>query len=128
MNELKYRQRKPDKETEMLRIWNTKKGSEEAKELEEATKDSVEINYKGMKLQITGFTTMRDKKTKKLIFAYKFKHDEKFVLYYIPNNNEKGKDCFKLIQAVVGMTGRYNLQNMEDNFKSIYAEYGGKLK
>ncbi len=126
-NELKYQKRKPDKETELLRIWTSDKDSEEAKEIDEATKDSVEINYKGMKLQMTGFNLLEDKKTKRLIFAYKFKHDEKFVLYYIPDNNKEGKKCLRFIQGFIRLGG-YHLQDMQENLKSIYAEYGEKLK
>ena len=121
-SKLKYQERKPDKETELLRMWKTDKDSEEAKEIDEVFKDGIEINYKGMKLKITGFNVMRDKKTDELIFAYKFEHDEKFILYYSPNNDERGKKVVKLLTDL-GRLGGYNIQNMEDNLKSIYAEY-----
>ena len=126
-SELKYRQRKPDKETELLRMWKTDKDSEEAKEIDEVFKDSVEINYKGMKLQITGFNIMIDKKTNKLVFTYKFKHDEKFILYYLPDNNKQGKKVLGTLQNLA-MLGGYNMQNMEENLKSIYAECGEEVK
>ena len=124
-SELKYRQRKPDKETELLRMWKTDKDSEEAKEMDEVFKDSIEIDYKGMKLKITGFNIMREKKTNKLVFAYKFKHDEKFILYYTPNNNKKGKKVLATLSDLA-VLGGYNMQNMEENLKSIYAEHGGE--
>ena len=122
-SKLKYRQRKPDKETELLRIWTPKKGSEESKEIEEATKNnSIEINYKGMKIQICGFNTLTNNKTNKMIFAYKFRHDEKFVIYYIPDNNLEGQKCFNQIRYILELGG-YGLQNMEENLKSVYAEF-----
>lgn len=126
MNELKYRKRKPDKETELLRMWKTEKDSEEAKEIDLATKDgSFGISYKGMKLQICGFNLITNKITNKLIFAYKFKHEEKFVIYYVPNNNKEGQKCLESIQTFIKLGG-YGLQNMEEQLKSMYAEYGGK--
>ncbi len=124
-NEMLYKKRKPDKETELNRMWTTKKGSKESKEFDKMNKDAIDINYKGMKLKIYGFNTMTHKITKKLVFAYKFKHEEKFVLYYIPDNNKEGQTCLKSIQPFIELGG-YDLQNMEENLKSTYAEYGGK--
>ena len=127
MEKPKYQKRKPDKETELLRMWILDKNSKESKEFEEKTKDSTEITYKDMKIKITGFTELRDKKTNKLKFAYKFKHDERFVVYYVPDNNKEGMKCLEIIKRLIPLGG-YNLQNMEEQLKSIYAELGEKLK
>ena len=126
-NKLLYQKRKPDKETELLRMWTSKKGSKEAKQLDKMDKDAIDIKYKDMKVKICGFTTMTHKVTKKLIFAYKLKHEEKFVLYYIQDNKREGQRCLSFIQSFIEFGG-YNLQNMEENLKSMYAEHGGKKK
>ena len=76
----KYQKRKPDKETELLRIWELEKDSEESKEFEEKTKDSTEITYKDMKIKMTGFTELRDNKTNELKLAYKFLPIEAYPL------------------------------------------------
>ena len=123
----KYQKRKPDKETELLRIWELEKDSEESKEFEEKTKDSTEITYKDMKIKMTGFTELRDNKTNELKLAYKFKHDEKFVIYYVPDNNKEGMKCLEIIKGLVPLGG-YNLQNMEEQLKSIYEEIGKDKK
>lgn len=121
-----YRNRKPDKETELIRMWSTKTNSKESKDIQKRTKDnSFKIKYKDMEIEACGFTILTHKETKKLMFAYKFKHDERFIIYYIPEENKNNEDCkkaFEIIKMASNMSG-YNLQDMRENLKSIYEEF-----
>jgi hypothetical protein len=93
-----YEDRKPDKETELLRIWSTdkKKNKEEFEEMENIKdNNSFEIEQDGIKMQGFGFNLIREKETKEVIMAWKIKYptdknEEPFLLYYF-NNTEAGK-------------------------------------
>ena len=78
-----YRKDKPDFEDEKLRMWTQPK--ENAKDL--IDEDAIKIKLSdGTEIMLGGFTQLKDKKTKELIFAYKIKHREKTLLYYVPKN------------------------------------------
>lgn len=76
--------RKPDRETESLRIWYSTKEKEK-----EIIKNGFEIiTKKGNKLQMIGFSTITHKKTNKILFAWKIKDNHNF-LFYSPKKTEK---------------------------------------
>ena len=77
---MKITDRKPDKEAESLKLWRVPKDNKEAKEMD---KGSIKVDIgEGIEMQLVGFTTMHTKDTDKLVFAYKFRHDKKLVMYY----------------------------------------------
>lgn len=83
-----YRSRKPDLETESIRAWVSNK--EEAKEAEktaEEEKHPIVIHCEnGFQMRLMGFTKFIDKGTEQIIFAYKFKKENKTVIYYTPDD------------------------------------------
>lgn len=84
---LRYIKRKPDLNTESLKAWISRK--DEVEELEKIAKDEkhkIEIICKnGFKMRLMGFTKMMDKKTNKIVFAYKFKKENRTIIYYVPD-------------------------------------------
>jgi hypothetical protein len=54
-------------------------------------KDGIDVPYKGMTLKLCGFNKVVDPKTKKLKFAWKFKHEDKLVLIYNPDGIKAGE-------------------------------------
>ena len=62
--ESRYRKRKPDLETESLRIWTSKEPEvNEVKKLAEDEKHKIEVDCgDGFKMRLVGFTKMIDKK------------------------------------------------------------------
>lgn len=114
-----YHNRKPDKETEMFRSWKLNKNEVD----KDYAKDSVKINYKGMELSICGFTTMMENnKKKELVFAYKFKHEDKVIIYYEPEKTSKTKEIIEMISSMATLFG-YRLQDMKETLESVYQEY-----
>jgi hypothetical protein len=113
--------RKPDFETESLRMWRTKKGSKEFSEAKAS--EGFELDIGNGKLKFCGFTEGRDKDNK-LVFAYKFKHEEKNVLFYFPKeykDNEGIKQVMDFLEKIAVSMG-YELTNVEDMLKSIKME------
>jgi hypothetical protein len=110
--ESSYRKRKPDLETESLRIW-TSIGIEakEVKKLAEEGKHKIEVDCgKGFKMRLIGFTKMIDEKTDQIVFAYKFKKRDRIIMYYLPDNlTQENKQKIKIfmtkVQAIAGMIG-----------------------
>lgn len=119
--EIKTIKRKPDFETESLRMW-TSKGEEKEKMIEKTKDVGFMVKYKDMEIKMLGFTEIRDKKTKKIVFAYKIKHDKRIVLFYIKDkNNIKVKavlECFE------GNPFSYEIQDVDNVLKNIYNEKG----
>ena len=123
MKEPLYRKRPCDRETESLRIWKTDKDSKEAKEMKDL--EGFKVKYKGMELKCMGFSEIRNKKGK-LVFAIKFKHEDKLLLYYIPDKISK-KDKEKMDIALEGIQELnkvfgYEIKDMKEVLKNIYNE------
>jgi len=111
--------KKPDMETELFRSWAVPKDDKE-----ELGGKGFKINYKGMELNLTGFTIGTDKTTNELIFAYKFKHEDKIILYYTPDV-EKAKSIIEPMKDFMVLLG-FQFQDMTETLESVYQEY--KLK
>ena len=111
---------KPTKETELLRIWEVDKNKKP--QCLENEKEGFEVDLgEGMKIKTIGFTEARHKKTKELIFAYKFKHESKFVIYYIPKETDETKMFLEKLKEITSIIG-YNLQDLKENMKSMKQE------
>ena len=113
--------KKPDFETESFRAWLPTD-----KELKEniATKSDLKIKYKDVEFVLTGFTKCY--KHDKLVFAYKFKHESKLILYYIPETEDKTqmeetKTALNLLKNLSEIAN-YNIQDAMDTFKNMYLE------
>ena len=108
---------KPDIETESLRIWkHNKKAKDEYKET-----NGIEVKIDGETFKLCGFIKCFDKKTNDFKIAYKFKHSEKMVLYYIPKETKGCEEILKEMRGFLGTLG-YHFQNIEDNFKNISSQ------
>ena len=108
-------------ETEMLRIWEVDKKSR--KDFEELkNKKGFDINIdNGLKMKCMGFTEIRNKKTRQLLFAYKFKHETRSILYYFPSEDKKIRKLLELLK-ILSSELNYQLQNIDQSFKSIREE------
>lgn len=123
---MKYHKRKPDLDLESFRAWIPTK--EETEELKKEVK-GISIKYKDIELQLTGFSiAYADNRKKKPIFAWKFKHENKMVMYYcfdikkLPTKELRNQAiAVKKIKDVAEMAG-YGTLNMEEQFKSVYLE------
>jgi len=115
--------RKPDFETESFRAWNVK-DSEKEKVIKETKEEHPIIIKQGdMELQLNGFTKAIDRKTDKVVFAFKFKHEGKLIMYYIPDklskeNQEKVKNWFEEVSPVCTLMN-YQLENVSKFLKNI---------
>lgn len=103
------------KETEMFRMWKLidKKISEDEK-----GEEILEVD--GIKLNLIGFTTMKDE-DKKLVLAYKFKHDKKIILYYVPEMNEEVNKIIQILEQTANMI-KYSFDNLDETLKSAVQE------
>ena len=108
---------KPTKETEMLRIWD--KGDKECKK--DYDKGFMIDLGDGIEMKAIDFTEMRDKKTNELVFAYKFKHEAQFILYYIPKENKEIEKIMEFLKIIASQIN-YGLQDLKENMKSMKAE------
>ena len=83
-----YRNRKPDLETESIRAWvSNKDEAKEAEKIAEEEKHPIVIHCEnGFQMRLMGFTKFIDKETEEIIFAYKFKKENKTVIYYKPDD------------------------------------------
>ena len=110
---------KPTKETEMLRIWDKGKDKECKKDYED--KGFMIDLGDGIEMKAIGFTEVRKKDTNELMFAYKFKHEAQFILYYIPKENQEIKKTMKMLKLIASQIN-YELQDLKENMKSMKAE------
>ena len=123
INEKGYPDRNPDKETESFRMWVTGKKDTN---IEEEMKDCPKIVYEGIEIAIGGFNVVYDKPItmpdKKVMFAYKFKHDKKDILYYISDEaTEVHKESIKMIKTLANSMN-YVTTDMRDTLKSMKVE------
>lgn len=110
--------RTPDKETESLRIWNSKPNEV----IEDEEEDGFEVESEnGMKIKCIGFTKIFHKETKELLFAYKFKHEKKFVLYYMPKETPQAIEVFEFLDYMTMNIG-YGLQDIKETLKGVQYE------
>lgn len=117
---------KPTKETEMLRIWEQKDVSK--KKLKEFDKEEgFEITLdNGTKIKAMGFTEMRNKDTKELVFAYKFKYPEdgcKFIIYYDAAKTDETAKMVSMLEGVAKMGG-FEINDFDEHLKSVEVESG----
>jgi hypothetical protein len=121
---MEYHKRKPDKETESLRIWKTdkKEHPKEAEELEKFKDEGIEIPYKDVKFKILDFNTARNPKTNELMFAWKFKHKEKLILIYNPSNT----DVTPFLSIMQGLG--FEIHDVMETLKNAYNEECMNLK
>lgn len=121
---LNYRERKPDLETESFRAWGVRSEEKKAIIKEATEKHPIIIKQGDMKFHLTGFNKGIDKKTGKVIFAYKFKHEDKFILYYISDKISKEKQIkikeyfFEALSQNCILIN-YKLQNVKETLKNI---------
>ena len=69
--------KKPLMETESFRAFLC--GKEEREEMK--TEDTFKLKYKDMEIGLTGFVKVINS-DKKIVFLYKIKFDEKYIMYY----------------------------------------------
>jgi len=107
----------PTRETEKFRMWVKDKSKDNGNLKEYAEEEGFEVELEdGNKIKCVGFTEYT--KDDKLMFAYKFKHEDKFIIYYNPSKDENFLNLLKSVALVSG----YNLQDMEETLKSIREE------
>ena len=117
---LRYEKRKPDLETESIKAWVSKgKESEEIDKVAQDEEYKIEIKCKnGFIMRLMGFTKMFDKKTNEIVIAYKFKHDKKVILFYIPENiveeNRKKIGVFMNILEKMAEAKGYEIQDARE--------------
>lgn len=118
---MKYHKRKPDLDLESFRAWIPNK--EEEKEVKDLK--GITVKYKDIELQLNGFSVAYAKKGKEQpIFAWKFKHENRLVMYYcfdVKSELRNQTIAVKKIKEVAEMAG-YGTLNMEEQFKSVYLE------
>ena len=121
MKKQPYKDRKPDFETESLRMWKGKKDDVSDDEI----KDSIEVTAKnGMKLNLCGFSKFIDKDTNELVVALKFKHDVKQLLYYITDDylmNSKVTVALNMIKELNNYF-QYDIQDARDFVEKVSLE------
>lgn len=109
--------KKPDFETDKFRAWKPENyGVEDLKSLDDG---DIKIKFKGMELGLSGFNKCLDKKTKALVMAYKFKHEQKLVIYYVPVITYEAEDMLEGLGEACGILG-YKLMNALDTLADIY--------
>ena len=128
-----YRKRKPDLETETIKAWVS--NEEEFKDAEKIAKDEthkIEIKFdNGFMMRLMGFTKMIDKDTDKIVFAYKFKKENKTIMYYIPDDQtkevkEKMKIFLNKLTAMAKVSGYEMIDGRE--FAKRSADEAGRLR
>lgn len=128
-----YRNRKPDLETESIKAWvSNKKEAEEAEKIAEEEKHPIVIHCKNkFEMRLMGFTKFIDKGTDEVIFAYKFKKENKTVIYYTPDNlkadkKEKVRKFLEKIKQLAQASGFEMIDGRE--FAERSADEAGRLR
>ena len=112
--------RKPDFENESFRMWETSK-----EERDEYKNGGSKIKILEEEVSLIGFTEVSKKDDDKLIFAYKFKHNNKTILFVIPDDllmeEKKVIEFLGLLNTMAESIG-YKVMDMRDSIKSIKNE------
>ncbi|KKL93498.1 hypothetical protein LCGC14_1874110, partial [marine sediment metagenome] len=108
--------RKPDVETESLRMW---KGNKKDWEDEEGS----EVERDGDKYKLMGFTLVKRKDSKEVVFAYKFKHDEMLVVYYNPGVDSDVNELLEGLKCCYAGID-YECRNIFDSLKNAKLDRG----
>jgi hypothetical protein len=131
---MSYLKRKPDLETESFKAWAVKKNSKEEKKIKKDLPDSpndIEVKYKDMSLKLCGFKKLIDKKTNKLVFAFKVDVERKLILYYdyasdsrtvnLANDLKNNPFCYDVVNVMDSIKNAYDsrrhLENLNKNKK-----------
>ncbi len=114
-----------DYQTESLRVW---KGTDEDKQKIEES-HPISIYHKGLKLYLVGFTKVFEPKTNRLAFAYKFKEEQKVILFYDVTGirNHKIEEAKEFIKQYAKDTG-YTILDSSEYVKNIYNEKHNLLR
>ena len=128
-----YRNRKPDLETESIKAWvSNKEEAKEAEKIADEEKHPIVIHCKNkFEMRLMGFTKFIDKSTEEIIFAYKFKKENKTVIYYKPDNLNADKQSkvnlfLEKITNLAKISGFEMIDGRE--FAERSAEEAGRLR
>lgn len=128
-----YRNRKPDLETESIKAWvSNKDEAKEAEKIADEEKHPIVIHCKNnFEMRLMGFTKFIDKSTEQIIFAYKFKKENKTVIYYKPDNLNTDKQSkvnlfLEKITNLAKISGFEMIDGRE--FAERSAEEAGRLR
>jgi len=128
-----YRNRKPDLETESIRAWvSNEDEAKEAEKIADEEKHPIIIHCdNGFQMRLMGFTKFIDKTTEEVIFAYKFKKENKTVIYYKPDNLKEDKQSkinvfLEKIKRMADISGFEMIDGRE--FAERSAEEAGRLR
>lgn len=128
-----YRNREPDLETESIRAWvSNEKEAKEVEKLAKEEKHKIIIHCSNnFQMRLMGFTKFIDKETEEVIFAYKFKKENKTVIYYTPDNLKADKQAkikifLDRIKSIAELSGFKMIDGREFAEKS--AEEAGRLR
>ena len=112
--------RKPDFENESFRMWETSK-----KEKDEYKDTGSKIKVLGQEIALIGFTEVSKKDDDKLIFAYKFKHNNKTILFVIPDDSlieeQRAIELLSMLNGLANAMG-YEVIDMRDTVKAMNNE------
>ena len=128
-----YRNRKPDLETESIKAWvSNKDEAKEAEKIADEEKHPIVINCdNGFQMRLMGFTKFIDKESESVIFAYKFKKENKTVIYYKPDNLNEDKQSkinvfLEKIKRMADISGFEMIDGRE--FAQRSADEAGRLR
>ena len=131
--EPEYRNREPDLETESIRVWvSNKKEAKEVEKLAKEEKHKIVIQCSNnFQMRLMGFTKFIDKETEEIIFAYKFKKENKTVIYYTPDDLKADKQSkvnlfLEKIKAIAKLSGFEMINGRE--FAERSADEARKLR
>ena len=116
-----YRKRKLDFETESLRMWEVDKKKRKNEFEDIKSMKGFKVKYKDIEMEFCGFARVLRKKDKKLVFAYKFKHEEGLILIHNPKIDKKIDSIEKVIRELAAGTG-YQVQDTEEILKNIHSQ------
>jgi len=108
-------------ETELFTAWEMKMSKKErTKEEIKDIKEGYEINYKGMKLVMTGFAIVKDSDSK-VVCLYKMKYRD--ILFYTPSENsqEEKDDAYYNLSKIAKEIG-FSVTNLDETLESVYQE------
>src|SRR3990167_2001514 len=110
--------KEPMMETELFRMWKGEKN-----EFKELGDKGIKIKYKGKEYSLLGFTHTTDK-NENVIFAYKFKHDQRMITYFVAEGEEHNETIEIALQLLEHGSQRinYTLANMRETLDSVCVE------